>query len=668
MGKKVFLAIGIASMFSQIPILREVMVSCRGSELTIGVFLAYWLIFSSLGSYYSSQRERYVDVWKTILLVSLLNSVELLALRCIPKMTVPGAELPLLFQLTLPAVSAPTSFCLGLSFVEGLKFSRIKPREAYGYEALGFLIGGIALDFLLLGRTGHLFISSFLVALTALLLLEIKRKSLLFIVCLLLLMTLAYPIMLLDNFSVSLPLGKHEILEIWDSKYGRNSISEVGGEYSFYSNGVLLYTTGDEVCLELSYIPRLYREKLDRVLLIGRGLCNVANSMSEISEVVIYSELDPTIVKRGLKYIRLEDEVEIYSGDGREFLKKRSDKFDLILLGSSGPTSLRENRYYTEEFFLEVKERLERDGIIVLGLPYSEAYMDEKTRLVISLVVNTMRRVFEYVEFFPGSELYLIGSDSVLPSREEVLERSKLLKGEFDYYYVLKYLEEDRVQSVLSMIPSTEEVNEDFKPRAYYYYVMSWLRKFTSLTKETLIAIFLAFSIISAIIMRKMWSVQAFGMFSVGFSTMIHEIVVLLSFQSSFGYVYHKIGVIVSFFMLGIYLGSLIGERTRLEILILALFSYTLSLTYLLSLEVELLFPLMTLVSGFLTGAFFSRSCLEIEGVSEIGEIYSADLLGGCLGSLLPTLLLVPVIGVTWTLVLTSALVISPLLLMLSRD
>ena len=64
-----------------------------------------------------------------------------------------------------------------------------------------------------------------------------------------------------------------------------------------------------------------------------------------------------------------------------------------------------------------------------------------------------------------------------------------------------------------------------------------------------------------------------------------------------------------------------------------------------------LVFPLLALVAGTLTGMAFPLAVALVPGSAGrvAGSLYGADLVGGCLGALLGAVLFVPVLGIPQT-------------------
>ncbi|HEY6768729.1 MAG TPA: fused MFS/spermidine synthase [Candidatus Sulfotelmatobacter sp.] len=106
-------------------------------------------------------------------------------------------------------------------------------------------------------------------------------------------------------------------------------------------------------------------------------------------------ELDPAVMEIAKKYfgIREESDFHVANDDGRLFLRKTSERFDLILLdayrGPFVPFHL-----LTKEFYEVVKQHLRPGGVVIQNV--------EPTTMLFDSAVNTIRAVFPNVEFFPA--------------------------------------------------------------------------------------------------------------------------------------------------------------------------------------------------------------------------------------------------------------------------
>ena len=91
-----------------------------------------------------------------------------------------------------------------------------------------------------------------------------------------------------------------------------------------------------------------------------------------------------------------------------------------------------------------------------------------------------------------------------------------------------------------------------------------------------------------------------------------------------------------------------------------------------LALQAQTAFPLLALFAGLVGGLQFPLAnhlwLAEMPGAARAaGYTYGADLLGSCVGALLTTALLVPVLGIPYACMTASALNVGSLILLLFR-
>ena len=153
------------------------------------------------------------------------------------------------------------------------------------------------------------------------------------------------------------------------------------------------------------------------------------------------------------------------------------------------------------------------------------------------------------------------------------------------------------------------------------------------------------------------------GLFTTGFTSSSIELLIIISFQIIYGFVYHITGIIITIFMAGLALGATwqekIFKKTNLEnyrkfqfsialiSLILPWLILSLKILNLPAFLVYLVFFLVTLTISVLAGAQFSlASRLHQDKIANISAgIYSVDLLGSAIGAFLVAVLLFPMLG-----------------------
>jgi spermidine synthase len=157
------------------------------------------------------------------------------------------------------------------------------------------------------------------------------------------------------------------------------------------------------------------------------------------------------------------------------------------------------------------------------------------------------------------------------------------------------------------------------------------------------------------------------GLFTGGFTASSLQLLILVSFQVIYGYIFLATGIIIALFMLGLALGAFSfnrlvpapSEKKFIHIQVtLALFSMGLPFILLAMnipgmpvIMVQMVFVILTLILSFFTGLEFSlASAIGSKDISlKLSSNYSADLFGSAIGAFLTTLFLLPVLGLVYS-------------------
>jgi spermidine synthase len=169
---------------------------------------------------------------------------------------------------------------------------------------------------------------------------------------------------------------------------------------------------------------------------------------------------------------------------------------------------------------------------------------------------------------------------------------------------------------------------------------------------------------------------------AIGFTQMSLQMMILLSFQAIYGYVFYKLSLIITFFMAGLALGGSWIARVSgrisngLKFLVSAQAAtciYLFLLPWLLSwlsrshqqyiswLGQNLIFLFLSAIAGFIAGGQFTlANKIYLNGSNDAGRAaglsYGMDLLGSCLGAFLTAIFLIPVLGIPQTCWLAALL------------
>jgi spermidine synthase len=738
-----FLLLGLSATITQVLFIREFLVVFYGNELCLGVILASWLVGISLGAFLAGVLiERIKNLAPCFLLsliaLSLLPPFQIHLIRILRSiLDVATGEYIGLVPLLISSfvLILPFSFFIGFIFpfacrllIKEGKSPAVQIGLVYIIEALGSVIGGLAVSLYLLARFPPLEICSFF----ALLLLAncfclslVLEKGATRVSMATLSLSFFFLYAWLLPFHTLKSQDELSVLKRWktlnpqiilitsrESRYQNINLGRQETQYSLFGNGQWISSFPDDY-QSASLAHFLLTEHPDprEVLLIGGGFEGMIKEVLKHPVVRLdYVELDTKLIETALSSLPHKDKkalkdkrVRMFYTDGRYLVKRTGERYDEIIINLPDPSTAMLNRYYTVDFFREVKRILKPDGILVIGVSSSSDYFGKAVRDYAGSVYDSLHKVFSSILISPGERNWFFASDhrDVATFNIDVL-KERYLGRRIDSLYFSPYhfqllLPKDRVEFVARAFQERTQkvVNTDLQPITYFYNLILWetfsgergKRNLFQTLRESrwywfflpvililcLRLLYLIFSQGSRIEPLRFNCLWAIG--TTGFTGMALEIILIFSFQNIYGYIYQQVGVIVALFMLGLALGSYLMNRMistfRVELRALisiecALVFYPLILPALVtiisrSFISEPYFMILVMIAGLLTGLEFplvARLYLTKEGGSGkvAGMVDSADHLGACLGSLLTGTLFVPILGLKFSCLLIGAL------------
>jgi len=413
---------------------------------------------------------------------------------------------------------------------------------------------------------------------------------------------------------------------------------------------------------------------------VGGGAGGGLSQILKYSQVEVdYVELDPEIIRLSLQFLpereksALRNErVHIFYQDGRAFLKETRKRYDMIILNLPEPATAQINRFYTKEFFLEAREKLTEKGVLSFRVPSAENYISLELQNFLASLYFTLKEAFPFVEVVPGDTNIFLGSAQPLSiGFEELSQKIEDLNLNNSYVspqLLFSRLSSLRIEFIKDKVSSGKKtINQDFSPISYFYNSVLWSIQFKGLERK----IFSFFSkvpffwlldlplILFVSLLIILWWRRQKSTFSLlplavmGFTTIVVEIIVIISFQTLYGYVYRRIALLLTCFMMGLFLGSFRGKKRKkiyfAQLLFIQFGILLLVLLLNLTLKIhppELFFFIYLLLLGFLGGDLFVVSNnLFLREKKNYGMGYGLDLLGSFLGALAVSSFLIPLVG-----------------------
>ncbi|MFN3739425.1 MAG: hypothetical protein ACK4TF_01975 [Thermodesulfovibrionales bacterium] len=675
MGLTVFI-IGMSGILMQTLLMRKLLSVLSGNELHLGITLSIWLLSSGAGALIGRRLKR--EILPLLLFITgMISPLSFVIIDLIRPLShlIPGEALSLggtIFWTFV--IVCPVSLLYGFLFSSSLIRWNRGP-VVFAVEAFGAFAGGLLFVYIFSGRINSLWISLFagVMSFFAGFWLSKKKGALILL--------FFYPLIYIAFIKIqALQWRPFNLQEISESRYQEIVILSDNSHKIIYTGGRFFYSYPDylrdetdvHTAMTLHQAPR-------RILLIG-GMPSVLREffkypvqvidLIEMDQLIIKT-LEPLLSKDDRPYLE-DSRLRIIIEDPRFIIRKLSERYDLIVLNTPEPVTALSSRFYTIEFFREIKRVLKDDGILFMRLSSAYGYISRPLQRLNGTIYNSLKKVFPYC--YVSSEEYgiMIASQSQLdlnpPSLVKRFIERKISFNYFEpglFYDIFSPLKTEMVKKRFSEI---SEINSDTAPVAYLYNLFFWsysekgiLKNILSIKDKGVIVILIFIFGASLFLLKRP---VHYTIFTTGYTTIAFSVILILLYQTSYGYIYERIGLLSSFFMLGLAAGSWIFSQKKSlndlrfsELLFVCLILLSIYL-----MRYELSFYLASLLSGFLGGLQFSISSNILkERKYPSALLYAIDLGGSFIGAFLTTIYLVPLMGTENSLFILSIIKISSL-------
>ncbi len=737
-------ALGAFSMVVQTILLREFFVVASGNEISFGIAMAGWLLGvgagSLAGAFFSSRRPATAAAfaWAALAMCAIAPLL-VAAARCLHALgAVPqGGLLPLARTFYLiPLLTVPFSSLSGFAFPLA---ARLRPQPAakvpatmagaYAWECLGALAAGLLYTFWMVGKLDPLFI----IALFALPVLggaavaafSARRRMI----------TVLTGLALLHELAAMLS-GATGRCETWltrqrwhgissaalvaarDSKFQNLQLGWAYGQYSLFANGQLAAVFPDDegqMVLAAQLLSQHPRPR--KVLVIGDVLGGLAKQLlyypiTALTAVEIdarFSDLIRGHLGAADRQVLNDPRLHMLAMDGRRFVllsgggsSRGKEGFDLVFIHQPDAWTAQINRYYTREFFSDLKQILAPGGVVALRVASEENYASEIVSPYTAVIYRTLKSVFPAIAVSPGTtSAFFASSDpgSVSQDPAVLARRYRALApppAELAAMFTSLYPEEKtRFLSAALENEGNRALNRDQKPIAYFLgsRLLGWssgspltamfdlLQKSTLFTVLMLMALLLLPVVLGTVFRHKKSMPAAPVMLAAasgGFAGLSFEITAIFIFQNTWGFVYRAVGMLIALFMLGLGAGAAWTRRSierkrpdparavrRLAGVQLLIAALNLACLPLLGLNFRIGWPGQLLLAawlggmGVLVGAILPlgmRALDRLPAGLSAGLLNAGDYLGGAVGSLFMAAFFLPLLGTVNSLLVISAL------------
>jgi predicted membrane-bound spermidine synthase len=211
-------------------------------------------------------------------------------------------------------------------------------------------------------------------------------------------------------------------------------------------------------------IAAIYPETARKILMLGLGGGSISTYLGRFmpGAVITTVEIDPGVITAAKTYfgLRETERMRYRAGDGRVFLSRNDELYDLILLdayrGGYVPFHL-----LTREFYTLVKQRLTPGGAAAFNV-------HDGSKLYAS-TVKTLGEVFAALDLYPSGVGEVIAVASVSPLDPRTLEhRAAALQERHGFRFPLPQILRRRLEQPRLQAANGDVITDDFAPADVY--------------------------------------------------------------------------------------------------------------------------------------------------------------------------------------------------------
>ena len=741
------LSYGFFTIGAQTVLFREFVTAFEGNDISVGIFFGSWFLWVGLAAVLVRRSRRLAE--------RLSRYVELLFLAYVPALAVQLVLISRVRELAGVAsydlmsiqaivlwaivVNAPVSLITGVLFpvachwvekTEAFPVSRV-----FVLEATGSFTGGVVVTLLLSQRVPAVFLLFLLALFLSLCVCAVglaglfetaavkgARRAVVPVVSLSLSLLLGGSLLAgFDRFAAGrLRLLKWTNLLPRDALEGAFHTAQAEYLYGTYRGQWVVVregsvceampdeeTAGQTAAIGLSQNPRA-----KRILVIGSGLalCDRFLALPQV-EHLAWAHADGEYIERIGAHLPDEhkitdDRFHPVAREIRQYLSGQAGSFDLAVLNLPDVTSSAFNRYYTREFYEQVRASLRPGGVLSVGFAGGENVMGPELVRLGASVKRTLEQIFSNLVLVPGDRSWFLASDEGTLTGDPATLRDRFATIEagpsiFPPTALLSVYLPDRAARALELYDAVDLsdallVNRDARPLTHLYSLLLAARQSgASVTRFvrllTLAGLWPFLVPVLVFVALRLWSGAAkatgpgrssfdssFLVFSAGWVGISVMIVLMYLYQTRFGSLYLHVGLISALFMAGLTVGAVLAaalsaatsRRSRAGLPgVLAAHAGLLVLvalggSHMLREAGHGLFAAAFAACGFCSGLYWPVAARQLgragfEPAQAGSRLETADHLGACIGGLVTSLLMVPVLGTGATLLVLAGLLLA---------
>lgn len=279
--------------------------------------------------------------------------------------------------------------------------------DLYAVSTIGSVIAALATGFVLIPSVGvnrlTFLIGALLILSAALGLLKERGRG---AAGAAMLGTLVVAAVGLPSFSSERPDPEGGLLAVEQSAYAELRVLDLDGtRHLLIDGGIHTMVDPESWASHFPYVAVLnltrgYFERPGRLLLIGLGGGTLAKDFARVGWTVDAVEIDPVVAELAFRYFGLRpSEARVFAIDGREFLLRSAEAYDVIIVDAFGSSSIPFHLTTRESFGL-IADHLNPDGVLAVNVE-SRGWDDP----IVRSLAATMREHFQELLALPTEEM-----------------------------------------------------------------------------------------------------------------------------------------------------------------------------------------------------------------------------------------------------------------------
>ena len=668
---RLVVATGIASVVAQLALVREFLAQFQGNELIIALVLSGWLLLGGVGTRLAQWHHRTDAALLSVLSMALaiLPPIQMMAIRWLRETVFDiGAAVgfyPVLFFSLL--TMAPCALLVGYLLPYSLFFLRSQiPHypgvRIYLADNLGDTCGGAIFTFVLViwvTPMQALALAGLPLLIAAMQLMPRRWISVMVFIPILLIMAST---IIWEEWSLAPPVGR--LVHYEESPYARLTVHQDRDQATLFADGRPMSASHDVAAAErVVHYPLSQLSRVERILLISaRG--GVTEELRKYHPKQIdYVELDPAVARLVERFglMRTLPQMRRIHADGRAWLRECDRTYDAILLNLPEPETFQLNRFFTEHFFALVDSHLSPQGVFSFSVQGAANVFTADQRRKLSCLWHTASRQFRHVAVLPGEHTVFlcrqVPIDLDIPHRLADLD----IATRFVAPYFYGDMTTERIEAFRQAINPKIPTNRDTRPYLMQVMTSQWFTLFGH--SPRFFMLLLAAGLIGYLVrMRR----EEMVLFSTGLVAMGSEVVLIFAFQIFLGYIYAKIGMIVTAMLAGLLPGAWLGYRFVKQSRRMLALGDLLMIVWLLLLALfifnagDRLPALFFYVAGFCIASLCGFQLpLALARLGDdnraAARLFAVDLVGAAFGALATSTILIPYLGLGVTIGILGA-------------